>query len=266
MTNSIKTGVATSIFKDKNFDSLLTLHYAKEKKIPLVQLYLNKELENTPGAIDVIRETAIKFKIEVLCHSPFYLTSEILKAENHLSFLHQIFPENQKKYVVVHFDERISVLESLKTIAALNTKGFTVCLENYHREKTEQALLHNINSFNLLMDGVARNSYNCIPVLDFPRLFLHPFAPYNPLFLSEMILDSLSRGKGELFLHLIDFTDNKQKPEHWCPIGSGLMPWSRLFFLLHDYNLNISGAILELENEAYATESLKPLEKLMGFQ
>ncbi|MGM0443538.1 MAG: hypothetical protein ACQEQV_05065 [Fibrobacterota bacterium] len=259
-----KIGIATSIFKEKDFDPLETVRYITDRGLTTVQLYMDSALEKDMDALNNLRELCTEKKLHVLCHSPYYLNREVINDGRHIASLNRVFPRNQKKEVVFHFDEETTVETALSVIRMLNKNSITVCLENYYKFTDRDSLVTNINRFNLLINRAAEQNLDCIPLIDIPRLFIAGFEEFNSLFLTELLLNNITYSNRSVILHLIDFTDRRQRREDWCAIGSGLMPYETLFDIMKRYRLQVRYAVLEYEATDPVPDSLSGLTELLA--
>jgi hypothetical protein len=146
----------------------------------------------------------------------------------------------------------------------LNNNGITVCLENYYRYEDRDSLVTNITTYNLLINQAAAQKLDFYPLIDIPRIFIHSFEQFNSLFICELILNNISFVKKNIILHLIDFNDNRQRREDWCPVSTGKMEYAVLFDIMGRYSLNVEYAVLEYEVSDLAKKSLTPLTDLLA--
>lgn len=254
-----KIGIATSLFKHNGYDEVDTVNFAEEYSVPTVQLYMHEALEYNNEKIDSLRQLFTEKQITMVVHSPHYLNKEVVDG-HHTASLGKIFPDRQKRYVVVHYDERCSIQEALKACEDLNRAGLTVALENFYIGRTERDLVENINGYCSLIAEAIKKSCDIIPVIDFPRLFIEHFQEYSPEFLTKLILHKLSESTKDIILHMIDTTDAKQRREDWVPIGSGMIPYPEIFETLDHYNFNVISAILEFEEVDLGRDSIHYLQ------
>ncbi|ERP38997.1 hypothetical protein [Chitinivibrio alkaliphilus] len=259
-----KIGVATSIYKDCGFDSQKTIDFVRETGLSLVQLYMNEELEKDAAETERLRDLCSTEKITLLCHSPYDLNKAVLSHSRHIASLNRIFPRNQKKYVVFHFDETASVDDALSVMEILNNNGITVCLENYFRFHDRDSLVSNITLYTRLIHRAAELKRDFVPLIDIPRFFIAPFAVFDPLFICELVLNNIAYARKEIFLHLIDVTDTRQRREDWCPVGEGILSYDTIFTLLQRYAISVPYTILEYEEVEPALASLPEVSRLLN--
>jgi sugar phosphate isomerase/epimerase len=258
-----KIGVATSIFSEKQFDPFETIAFCKKHAVKNIQLYLDRELEDSAKKIEHLAKECQEANLTVFCHSPYFLNKEILNGQ-HIASLCRIFPKHQPRYTVIHFDERITLKENLSTIEELNNLGITVCLENFYIGKTRETLIENFNKYATLYSVAMNNTIDLIPVIDFPRLFIDQFKRIDGTFLTELLLHKIALHKGELILHLIDTLTPRQSREDWTYLGNGIIPYRHIFSAIKKYDLSITAAILEFEAASLATESFAPLTDFLS--
>lgn len=106
-------GVATSLFRDQGFDHFKTVDFALTHSIDAVQLYLNYALEHDEGQIDAIRTLFEEKRLSMIVHSPHFLNAA-LTDEHHAMALLRLFTAGQRRFVVVHFDERVPPQAAIK--------------------------------------------------------------------------------------------------------------------------------------------------------
>jgi len=250
-----KIGIATSFFKENDFDPIKTVEFALAHGISIVQLYLNPQLEFDSAQLEMLHALFEENQLTMLVHSPHYLNKAVLDG-HHTAALSKLFPVRQKRYVVVHFDEKCSMQEALKTAEDLNRAGFSVALENYYQGRTEKELLENINNYVTLIRLASERKIDLVPVIDFPRLFIEHFSGCAPAFLTKLLLHGISLSTRDIILHMIDTKDAKLRREDWVPIGQGIIPYSDIFEMLDEYRFNVHSAILEFEEASLGEKSL----------
>ncbi len=250
-----KIGIATSLFKENDFDPIKTVEFALANKISIVQLYLNPQLEYDSAQLADLHTLFEENQLTMLVHSPHYLNKAVLDG-HHTAALSKLFPARSKRYVVVHFDEKCSMQEALKSAEDLNRAGFSIALENFYQGRTEKDLLENINNYITLIRLAAERKIDLVPVIDFPRLFIEHFAGCAPAFLTKLLLHGISLANRDIILHMIDTKDAKLRREDWVPIGEGIIPYGEIFEMLEEYRFNILSAILEFEDVSLGEKSL----------
>jgi sugar phosphate isomerase/epimerase len=257
-----KIGVATSIFAEKSFDPFATIEYCKSNEISVIQHYLDPGTQNNSELIEKIASSSSDNNLQVVCHLHYSIDSPLLDYD-YLSQVSKIFPNQDQKLVVIHFNEKGNIETALKAIKLVNSFGLTVALENFYIDKTEASLPINSKNYIELLYQASVQNLNIIPLIDFPRLFIDNFSHLNPLEKTEELLRELSGFYSDIALHLIDFNNNRQAREDWVPIGTGQMPYKEIFKMLNQYDYTINTAIIEFEKVDLANDSLNNLSALM---
>ncbi len=249
-------GVGTSISKDENYDPMDTLLFSKDNNIEIVQVYLGYDLINNPDSIKEIGDFAGAGNITLTCHAPEQLNKKLL-AENIISAAHNLLKHQKEKKLIVHFDENEPLKDTIVRVGELNKKGFSVCIENFYTAKEKDLFMKNIDTFNSLFHLAEKYDFTVYPVIDFPRLFIsHIFSNYDPLVLTEQIIDNLAKHSFKVILHLIDFSDYSQHRDSWCALGKGLMPYKAIFDYARDKGIVYDHCVLEYEDKVLTLESL----------
>jgi hypothetical protein len=256
-------GVGTSVSKDKNWDPLDTLQFARENNTKIVQIYLNDDLIAHPGLINDAREYAEENDMLLTCHSPEPLNKKALSKKN-IAAANELLMHQAEKRIVIHYDEKEKLDDCLMCIEELYENELIVCLENYYVQKETKNFARNINIFNSIFTLAMQEELPVYPVIDFPRLFISGIIEnVNSLLITKQILDNLSMLSMKVILHLIDFTDYGQQRNSWCAIGKGLMPYKEIFEFIHEIELDIDHCILEYEDKKLYLESLTAVRSLV---
>lgn len=256
-------GVATSVSKDKNYDSMDTLEFAKKNNINLVQIYLNDELLGKPEFLVKVTKYAKDNNISLLCHSPEPLNNNVFK-NNIIGCANELLKYQGRKKFIIHFDETIELSDSLKFIEELNKKKLCVYLENFYSELNIFTLLRNINIFISIFSITKNSNLSVIPVVDLPRLFINGIAnKLDSLIFTKQLFDYLAIHTVSVALHMIDFSDNRQGKSSWTVIGKGLMPYNDIFNFCKTLGISFDHCILEYEDKKLFLDSVKPTENFL---
>ena len=256
-------GTATSVSKDKNYDALDTLEFAKENDISLVQVYLNKELSTQPALIAEAAFFAEKNNIKLICHLPTALNSSVFE-NNTIPRVKELLTHQTQKKIVLHFDEAVHLADALDYIEKLNREGLQVYLENFYADKSDTALLKNINTFTAIFSAAKKNNLPVTPVIDLPRLFIKNIVNrFDSLFLTELVLHFLNIHSYPIALHMIDFSNYSQDRNSWVAVGKGLMPYKEIFDFCKSERVVFDLCILEYEDKQRCLHSLKPTAALL---
>jgi sugar phosphate isomerase/epimerase len=250
--------IATSLFIQNNFDSFLTISYAKENNFTAVQFYMSPNIQNNPNTVRKIRELCENEPIKPLCHSPLYI-GDVSVDKEHCRALSEIFPQEFSKYCIFHFDENRNVDIMINDCEKLVDFGIVPCIENFYQDKSRNGLVANIEKYLSFFDRVIQKNIPIIPVLDFPRLFVEQFTNYHPIFLSQLLIQKFAKRK--IIIHAIDSVSPCQNRENWCAVGKGIVAYSDIFDFIKHLNVFVEYVVLEYENTFFVEESVRNLNK-----
>ena len=257
-------GVASSISKENDFDARDTLEFCLEHNLKLAQLYLNDQLAKSSLARSSAAQIAWENGIEIVCHFPVPLNDRSLQNEITMAAI-DILSKQQKKRVVVHHDESLSVQESAQIVSALSHIGFSVGVENYYTQYGEDALRENIESYKGLLTYANSAGLDFFSVLDLPRLFLDKIdEKIDGWSATEGLIEHVSTLQCSSILHLIDFISPDQRRETWCPIGNGILPLNQIMSCSENHKVEYSSCIIELENKEHVLQSLNALNAVIN--
>lgn len=250
---------ASSISADKKYDPIDTLEYCKKMSIQMSQLYMDQTLANDPAKIKKLSTFAKENNIRLTCHAPKELNNEIIDVDI-LKPINNLLKNEEKKIIIIHFDENAPIDEAMITIESLTANGFTVGLENFYKAQDEISVISNIAKYNLLLSLSAEHEFDVIPVLDLPRLFIKGITEStDSLILTKTMLANISLLPFPIILHMIDVSDNSQQRDSWVPLGEGELPYKDLLNLIRKSEIEIHHAVLEYESKELADKSLKYL-------
>lgn len=248
---------ASSISADKKYDPQDTLYYCAEKSISLAQLYMDKALSEDASKVKSLRKFAKEHNISLTCHAPYELNNSLIDKDI-LKPLKKLLKNEERKIIIVHFDEETPIDEAMMTIESLTENGFTIGLENFYKAQDEISVISNTAKYNLILNLCAEHEFDVMPVLDLPRLFIKGISENSdPSIITKMLLANIALLPFSLILHMIDFNDNSQSRDTWVPLGEGEMPYSKLLELIRKSEIDIHHAVLEYESKELADSSLK---------
>jgi sugar phosphate isomerase/epimerase len=244
-----KLAVASSVSRDNGFDNLDALSYAIENGFGGFQAFMNDQMVNSAKLREEVRALCDSHNLVLVAHAPATLSRNNVLQDPANAAARSLFSSDNKALVVHHYDETIPVEEALECLRYLQDLGITTCLENYFiigaktGEKCFNDYLHLITNATML--GI-----DIIPVFDIPRIY------HDKVNLSDKAFD-LINGAFNVFsslntpiiLHLIDVNSVSQVKSSWCPIGSGIIPYSEIFSLLREYKISVYVTILEYEDK-----------------
>jgi len=250
--------VATSIFAQDGFDPFLTLSYAEKKEISAIQFYMSEDLQNNLPKIETIRNRCLKSQIKPLCHSPLMLGGAADDLA-HCEALSAIFPNDDEKYCIFHFDETCETDKMVSDCENLAKFGIVPCVENFYTDKSRHGLVANIEKYLTFFDRVSQKNFPVLPVIDFPRMFIEQFTNFHPIFLSELLIQKFERQK--IIVHAIDSISPQQKREDWCAVGRGIVGWIDIFDFIKAKSVFVEYTVLEYESADFIDESVLTLNK-----
>lgn len=247
---------ASSISADSKYDPFDTLEYCKQNSIKLSQLYMDQTLTEDAPRVKKLRKFASENNIRLTCHAPKELNSSLIDTSI-LKPMKKLLKDQEKKIIIVHFDEETAIDEAMITIESLSNNDFTVGLENFYKAQDEISVISNTAKYNLLLSLSAEHEFDIIPVLDLPRLFIKGISENtNPLLLTKTILANIALLPYPIILHMIDVNNNSQERDTWVPLGEGLLPYKELLTLIRNSEIEIDHAVLEYESKELADKSL----------
>ena len=256
-------GIGTSVSRDRDYDPMDTLDFAKETGIPVVQVYLNDQLLTRPELIEDICEYAGEKDLRLTCHAPEPLNTNGLSPAI-ITAAKKLLAYQEEKKLIIHFDENERLDDCLHHIDHLYQHGIITCLENYYVRRDVKSFAHNNRIFKSIFAVARAKGLPMYPVIDFPRLFISGIVEHiNALLTTKKILDVLSMLSYKTILHMIDFSDHSQKRNAWCTIGKGLMPYKAIFEFMSEIDLAIDHCVLEYEDKVLCERSLSPAQKLL---
>jgi len=250
--------LATSLFAHNDFDPFLTISFAEEKNVSAVQFYMSQHIQGHEKTICKIRDLCEKKAIKALCHSPLYI-GNVYEDKEHCTALSEIFPSNDEKLGIFHFDENCDVDLMVNDCKNLADFGILPCIENFYQNKSRAGLVANFDKYLSFFDRIIQKNIPAIPVLDFPRLFVEQFTNFHPILLTEMLIQKFAKRK--IIIHVIDSVSPRQNREDWCAVGRGIVPYTDIFECIKRLNVYVEYVVLEYESICFVDESLKYLSE-----
>ncbi len=242
-----KIALSTSLSYKHNWDPIYSLELTRRFGINNIQIYLGDPVLTQK----IIREYSGGFNF--IFHSPVDLNFDALNSKTV-----QIIPGI--KNVVYHHDLSCNLSDSLDIIKKLNSVGITVLLENFYSEP--DLVINNIKSYIDILNESVKRGLKVYPLIDIPRLFIQDISnKYDSMELTLGLLDSIHNLDVRLYLHLIDVDNISQSRETWCPIGTGIIPYKKIFIYITSLEIDIPMIVLEFEEEKHIGESLDFLNK-----
>ncbi len=254
--------VASSVSKDRGFDNLDALSYAVENKFEGFQAFMNAQMINSADLREKVRTVCEDNNLVLVAHAPATLNKKDVLGNSTNAVARSLFSSDKKALVVHHYDETIPAKEALECLRYLQDLGITTCLENYFiigAETSEKCF----NDYLQLIANAATLGIDIIPVLDIPRIYHERVDLSAKAFtLTNEAFNVFSLLNTPIILHLIDVNSASQVKSSWCPIGSGIIPYSEIFRQLQYYNISVYMTILEYEDKINPIMSRQILKDL----
>lgn len=227
-----RIGVASSIsLTNATFDPLAALGYAAQNHFSPVQIYLDDQVVKDRRARKNVLARVQKYDLPIMLHAPGLLKlPEATDAEIVAAALELLVCESSRR-VVYHFDETQSVEESLAIVESLCALGIVPCIEKFHQLRGVDRARQNYANYLDLLSRIRDRSIEVVSVVDVPRTF-HEALESTIEDACALTIDLLRRiGSMEysILFHLIDAKSAAQSRSDWCPLGKGIIPYSRIF-------------------------------------
>lgn len=255
-------GIANSVFADEDHNPLYTLDYARSGAFPLAQIHLNQCIDS--GIRERLVQEAQDHSIRLMCHAPDPWQRNLVAEPEIAAHAHAVLSNTRDKWVVYHFDEEQKSLEHAFNFAQeIVRAGLVPCIENYHKLKGREQAYKNYRRYKELFQIIAAHELPTYAVLDIPRAF-HTELGLSVSEASELIVDvfrHLVDLDVPILLHLIDSRTPEQERKHWCPLGTGVIPYSDLFRKMFALPARVEAVIFEYEDREYPLKSRPFLEQ-----
>jgi len=228
-----RIGVASSVsYNSGAFDQLDALEYAAEHGFAPVQLYLDDDLTADENLRKRVLACAQEHQLPLIVHAPGLLGSpESTETAPHNQAAIELLENEDRKRVVYHFDETRSVDDSFAATEKLCDMGIVPCIENYHRLEGPENARRNYSSYLKLLSRICERGLPAVAVIDIPRTF-HERLGLSDEDAYKLTVEVLKRIAGmeyDVLLHLIDCSNRGMCRNDWCPVGSGAIPYTRIF-------------------------------------
>jgi hypothetical protein len=244
-----KLAVASSVSRDSGFDNLDALSYAIENGFEGFQAFMNTQMINSAELREEIRTTCEANNLVLVAHAPATLRRNNVLQDSAHTAARSLFSSDTKALVVQHYDETVPVEEALECLCYLQDLGITTCLENYFiiGAKTSEKCFHD---YLQLITNATMLGINIIPVLDIARIYDSKVGLSDKAFtLMDEAFRIFSLMTTPIILHLIDVNSTSQVRSSWCPIGSGIIPFSEIFSQLQQHKISVYMTVLEYEDK-----------------
>ena len=257
-----KLAVASSVSRDNGFDNLDALSYAIENGFEGFQAFMNDQMVNSAELRGEVRTLCEYHNLVLVAHAPATLSRDNVLRDSANVAARTLFSSDDKALVVHHYDETRPVEEALECLRYLQDLGITTCLENYFSIGAETSGKC-FNDYLDLITSATMLGIDIIPVFDIPRIY------HDKVNLSDKAFELINKAfnvfsslNTPIILHLIDVKSISQVKSSWCPIGSGIIPYSEIFRQLRYYNISVYITILEYEDKINPVMSQKILKDM----
>ena len=241
--------VASSVSMERSFDVLDALAYAVENNFKGLQIFMNERMVNDVALRESVRSLCESSSLALVAHAPATLSKFNLLQNPVDSAAMDLFAPNSRILLVHHYDETVTVEESLECLQFLHDRGITTCLENYFALGADTSESCFNEYLQLIIEAETRD-LGIVPVLDIARLY---HARVNlrrtALILLNRLFEMLASIKIPIILHLIDVKSDSQERRFWCPIGQGIIPYSEIFGQLVRRKVSVHMVVLEYEDK-----------------
>jgi hypothetical protein len=263
----IPIGVANSVSANFGYNPLDTLNFARQSHFNLIQIFFNNNLLQDMSRVKSLCDELVHNQLQkIFVHAEGMLNSQWMKSD-YMSKLFEILDTLNYHCFIIHYDEKTSLDDMLKTVERLANKGFTIYLENYFQNKGSENAEKNLRKFMALF--TLANSYGSsiklLPILDIPRFF-HQKLEFDieiSLRWCFQLFNFFDNKNIPVLFQLIDSTDPAQDRNSYCPVGEGYIPYNRLFDFIRKNRLKIDGIILEFEDKINTLKSRDNLLKIL---
>jgi hypothetical protein len=257
-------GVANSVSFNFDYDPLDSIAYARQSNFNIIQIYLNEALISEQSILDKIL-TAEKDFEAVYYHAEGYLSNDFLESEYHEKLFEFLACAKDPKYII-HFDETASIDKLVKVVEKLYSKGPRIYVENYFREEGLEAANRNLKKFIALFTLVRNFGSDIFPVLDIPRLFHQKtgLSTEESIEWCFQLLNFFGNRNIPILLHLIDAETTDQARHSFTELGSGYLPYTKIFDFITKTRPDLEGIILEYEEKINPLKSRDYLNGVFG--
>jgi len=244
-----KLAVASSVSRDSGFDNLDALSYAIKNGFEGFQAFMNAQMINSVELREKIRTICEENNLILVAHAPATLRRNNILQDSANIAARSLFSSDNKALIVQHYDETIPLKEALECLRHLQDLAITTCLENYFIMGAETSEKCFYDYLQLITDATTLG-INLIPVLDIPRIYDDKVNLSDKAFtLMNEAFRIFSLMTTPIILHLIDVNSTSQVISSWCPIGTGIIPYSEIFSQLQHYKIPVYMTILEYEDK-----------------
>ncbi len=252
--------VATSISRDRGFDPLDAIAYAKDKEFKGFQAFIDQQIIEDAELRRQVRTECEDEEnhLTLIAHAPATLKWANVSDDSINSAIRDLLASESKALVVHHYDETVRFEETLKCLQYLRDQGFTPCLENFFMSGAETSE-KSFRDYLFLLKEAKDRSIELMPVFDIPRLYESQVKLAHLLI--EMALDVFELIETPIILNLIDTYNDAKLKSSWCPLGRGIIPYTNILQQLKQRKIPIHMIILEFEDRINPIESKEFLEK-----
>lgn len=240
--------VSSAVAAEQNFDAIVAVTYAVEHDFQGFQAYLNSVVIQDAELRRQIRTRCQQAGIRLIAHAPGTLNWATVSDDAINAAACDLLASEDAVRVVHHYDETLTIDESLACIEYLHRHGITTCLENYFLRGAATAETC-FQRYLELLRAAKDAGFPCIPVFDIPRLY---YEKVNLVQKASALIASACETFRALntpvILHLIDVADVSQARNCWRPIGQGIIPYASIFEQFRREQIPIVMTVLEFED------------------
>jgi len=261
----IPVGVANSVSYNLDYDPLDTLNFALQSDFELIQIFINQSQLDKPEILDQFRKKLQDHPaLPLLIHAAGNF-SKTLFLDTYQDQLFQYLDKFQFKSIIFHYDETESLENILELVEQVSIDRRKIYLENFFQMPGVSDAEKNLRKF-LAVFSLANNLETRIyPALDIPRFFKRDVGFSIELALNwcYQILNFFGNKQIPILLHLVDVQSSAQGRSDFCPIGEGIIPYSKIFAFIEKNKVLIEGIVLEYEDKINPLKSRETLYRML---
>ena len=261
MAVSPQIGIANSVSVNFNYDPVDTIEYARQGNFELLQVFLNMALLGDKKTLQHIEAADTHFD-QIYYHADGYLNDDFPESE-YCQRLYSFLETIRTPSLVIHFDERESIDSLIGVARKLSERPPILYLENYFLKSGKENAEKNLKKYLALFTLSSTFGVTLRPVLDIPRFF-HQNLEFNEQEALEWCFQSINffaNRQIPILLHLIDANSAAQERLTYTAVGSGYIPYEKIFRFIRKTRPPLAGIILEFEDKVHPLTSRDYLKK-----
>jgi hypothetical protein len=241
-----KLGVATSIAQKSRYSWPYTVDFCIRNNLSLIQFYWQYP-------VPLVKKSQVLNIPTRYLHLPSApdSSSSILNLSVACSDFIKLYRSDK---VIIHQqdDDRSGSDETL--IAQLNDLGCKVGIENHRSES--------LTGYQSSLYTWYQKQYKIFAVIDVHKFFNRFYQVHSAQEILQAVTDLFlccRELKLTLVLHIIDSRSFNSNRELWCPVFEGVVPYTQIFNIMKNLQVDCEGFILEYEDEIMTIESIRRL-------